>query len=70
MADAVVATSPPDDLPSALRAVRSEAQSAFGDAAVYLEQKQPGPGDRFAESVGRAHAASTTNLCNDTFPDA
>lgn len=29
----------PDDLPSALRAARSEAGSAFGDSAVYLEHR-------------------------------
>jgi acetyl-CoA carboxylase biotin carboxylase subunit len=29
----------PDELPAALRAARSEAQSAFGDAAVYFERR-------------------------------
>ncbi len=33
----------PADLPSALRAARSEAQSAFGDGAVYLERRMLTP---------------------------
>jgi len=33
----------PDELPSALRAARSEANSAFGDSAVYLERRIMAP---------------------------
>ena len=33
----------PDDLGAAVRAARSEAKSAFGDAAIYLERKLVGP---------------------------
>jgi acetyl-CoA carboxylase biotin carboxylase subunit len=51
--------SAPDDLPGALRAARSEAASAFGDAAVYLERRILAPrhievqllGDRFGTVV-------------------
>jgi acetyl-CoA carboxylase, biotin carboxylase subunit len=35
--------STPDELPSALRAARSEANSAFGDSAVYLERRIMAP---------------------------
>ena len=31
------------DLKSAIRAARSEAQSAFGDASIYLERRVAGP---------------------------
>jgi acetyl-CoA carboxylase biotin carboxylase subunit len=37
------AVASPDDLPSAIRAARSEAAAAFGDAAVYLERRLTRP---------------------------
>jgi acetyl-CoA carboxylase biotin carboxylase subunit len=45
----------PADLPSALRAARSEAQSAFGDAAVYLERRLERPRHVEVQLLGDVH---------------
>ncbi len=45
----------PDDLPSALRAARSEALSAFGDGAVYLERRLERPRHVEVQLLGDAH---------------
>ena len=44
-----------DDLPSALRAARSEAGSAFGDSAVYLERRILRPRHIEVQLLGDAH---------------
>ncbi len=43
------------ELPSALRTARSEAQSAFGDAAVYLERRLVNPRHIEVQLLGDAH---------------
>jgi acetyl-CoA carboxylase biotin carboxylase subunit len=45
----------PADLPSALRAARSEAQSAFGDGAVYLERRILSPRHIEVQLLGDHH---------------
>lgn len=45
----------PDDLPSALRAARSEAGSAFGDSAVYLERRLLKPRHIEVQLLGDHH---------------
>jgi acetyl-CoA carboxylase biotin carboxylase subunit len=45
----------PDDLPSALRAARSEAGSAFGDSAVYLERRILHPRHIEVQLLGDQH---------------
>ena len=45
----------PADLPSALRAARSEAMSAFGDGAVYLERRLERPRHIEVQLLGDAH---------------
>jgi acetyl-CoA carboxylase biotin carboxylase subunit len=45
----------PADLPSALRAARSEALSAFGDAAVYLERRLERPRHVEVQLLGDVH---------------
>src|SRR5687768_5727163 len=45
----------PADLPSALRAARSEAQSAFGDGAVYLERRIMTPRHIEVQLLGDHH---------------
>ncbi len=45
----------PDDLPSALRAARSEALSAFGDGAVYLERRLERPRHVEVQLLGDVH---------------
>ena len=45
----------PDDLPSALRAARSEAQSAFGDGAVYVERRLERPRHIEVQLLGDVH---------------
>jgi acetyl-CoA carboxylase biotin carboxylase subunit len=45
----------PDELASAIRAARSEAQTAFGDAAVYLERKLTRPRHIEVQVLGDAH---------------
>ncbi len=47
--------SAPADLPSALRAARSEAQSAFGDGAVYLERRILAPRHIEVQLLGDHH---------------
>ncbi|MBI2189820.1 MAG: acetyl-CoA carboxylase biotin carboxylase subunit [Acidobacteria bacterium] len=45
----------PEDLPSAIRAARSEAGAAFGDAAVYLERRLRGPRHIEVQLLGDHH---------------
>ncbi len=45
----------PSDLPSALRAARSEAQSAFGDGAVYVERRLDRPRHIEVQLLGDVH---------------
>jgi acetyl/propionyl-CoA carboxylase alpha subunit len=45
----------PADLSSAIRAARSEAQTAFGDAAVYLERRLSRPRHIEVQLLGDAH---------------
>jgi acetyl-CoA carboxylase biotin carboxylase subunit len=45
----------PDDLPGALRGARSEAASAFGDAAVYLERRLTQPRHIEVQLLGDHH---------------
>ena len=45
----------PADLPGALRAARSEAQSAFGDGAVYLERRIMSPRHIEVQLLGDHH---------------
>jgi acetyl-CoA carboxylase biotin carboxylase subunit len=45
----------PEDLPGALRAARSEAGSAFGDSAVYLERRIMQPRHIEVQLLGDAH---------------
>ena len=45
----------PADLPSALRAARSEAMSAFGDGAVYLERRLERPRHIEVQLLGDVH---------------
>jgi acetyl-CoA carboxylase, biotin carboxylase subunit len=45
----------PDDLPGALRAARSEASSAFGDSAVYLERRIDQPRHIEVQLLGDHH---------------
>ena len=45
----------PDALPSALRAARSEAQSAFGDGSVYLERRLERPRHVEVQLLGDVH---------------
>src|SRR6187399_1576545 len=47
--------SQPADLPGALRAARSEAQSAFGDGAVYLERRIMSPRHIEVQLLGDHH---------------
>jgi acetyl-CoA carboxylase biotin carboxylase subunit len=47
--------SAPGDLPSALRAARSEAMSAFGDGAVYLERRLERPRHVEVQLLGDVH---------------
>ncbi len=47
----------PSELPSALRGARSEARSAFGDGAVYLERRLTRPRHIEIQLLGDAHGA-------------
>jgi acetyl-CoA carboxylase biotin carboxylase subunit len=47
--------SAPDELPGALRAARSEAQTAFGDGAVYLERRIAAPRHIEVQLLGDHH---------------
>jgi acetyl-CoA carboxylase biotin carboxylase subunit len=49
------AVSEPADLPGAVRAARSEAGTAFGDAAVYLERRLTRPRHIEVQLIGDAH---------------
>ena len=44
-----------DDLPAAIRLARSEAKSAFGDAAIYLERRIVGPRHVEIQLLGDEH---------------
>ena len=56
----------PADLPGALRAARSEAQSAFGDGAVYLERRIM----RRATSKCSCSAITTARSCRSSSANA
>src|SRR5207247_1823736 len=45
----------PEDLPGALRAARSEAQSAFGEGAIYLERRLGRPRHIEIQLLGDRH---------------
>jgi acetyl-CoA carboxylase biotin carboxylase subunit len=49
------AVAAPADLPSAIRAARSEAMSAFGDAAIYFERRILGPRHIEIQLLGDTH---------------